>query len=76
LQIIIIDTARTGKSYLIDVIQERLHEITIVLAPTGVAVFNIQGSTIHSAFSIPISGINFELEGESLKKLQRKLKGI
>ncbi len=69
-------TVETGKSYLIDVIWGRLHEITIVLAPIGIAVFNIQGSTIHSALSIPISSINFELEGESLKKLQRKLKGI
>ena len=62
-------TARTGKSYLIDIIQERLHKITIVLAPIGIVAFNIQENTIHSALSILISGTNFELEGESLKKL-------
>ncbi|PKB96074.1 hypothetical protein RhiirA5_367638, partial [Rhizophagus irregularis] len=48
----------------------------MVVAPTGVAAFNIEGSTIHSSLSVPICGVNVELEGEFLKKLQRKLKYI
>ena len=86
LQIIIMGTAGTGKSYLINIIRERLceiakeynsHENIIVLAPTGVAAFNIEGSTIHSSLSVPIYGTNVnELEGESLKRLQNKLKHI
>jgi hypothetical protein len=53
-----------------------LHENNMVLAPTGIAAFNIDSSTIHSSLSVPICGTNFELEGESLKKLQNKLKHI
>ncbi|EXX62825.1 Pif1p [Rhizophagus irregularis DAOM 197198w] len=74
LQIIVMGTARTGKSYLINAIRERLQQTTIVRAPTKVAAFNIQGSTIHSTLSIPITGTTYELEGESLRKLQNKLK--
>ncbi|GBC31310.2 ATP-dependent DNA helicase PIF1-like [Rhizophagus irregularis DAOM 181602=DAOM 197198] len=76
LRIIVMGTAGTGKSYLINAIRERLQQATIVLAPTGVAAFNIQGSTIHSALSIPISGTTYKLAGESLRKLQNKLKDI
>jgi hypothetical protein len=78
-------TAGTGKSYLINMIQGRLNEIAksnnlqennMVLAPTGVAAFNIEGSTIHSSLSVPICGKNVDLKGESLKKIQNKLKDI
>ncbi|EXX50788.1 Pif1p [Rhizophagus irregularis DAOM 197198w] len=70
-------TAGTGKSYLINIIRERLQENSIVLAPTGVAAFNIQGSIIHSALSVPIlCGTDYKLEGESLKKLQNRIKDI
>ncbi|PKC52687.1 hypothetical protein RhiirA1_543429 [Rhizophagus irregularis] len=34
----------------------------MVVAPTGVAAFNIEGSTIHSSLSVPICGVNVELE--------------
>uniref|UniRef100_U9TLC6 Uncharacterized protein n=1 Tax=Rhizophagus irregularis (strain DAOM 181602 / DAOM 197198 / MUCL 43194) TaxID=747089 RepID=U9TLC6_RHIID len=40
----------------------------VEVAPTGV---NIEGT-----LSVPIFGVNVELEGESLKRLQRKLKYI
>jgi hypothetical protein len=55
-------TAGTGKSYIINAIWGRLHEIAkehnlhdnnMVVAPTGVAAFNIEGSTIHSSLSVP-----------------------
>ena len=41
----------------------------IVLAPTGVAAFNIHGSTIHSTLSVPINGSDFNIEGEQQKRL-------
>ncbi|PKC03288.1 hypothetical protein RhiirA5_451732 [Rhizophagus irregularis] len=48
-----------------------------MVATTGVAAFNIQGSTIHSELSIPILyGTKYKIEGESLKKLQNIMKNI
>ena len=47
-----------------------------MLALTGVAVFNIYSTMIHSALSISISCSNFKLNSERLKKLQKKLEGI
>jgi ATP-dependent DNA helicase PIF1 len=88
LRIIIMGTAGTGKSYLIKALQSMFREMTrieskiplLVLAPTGVAAFNVRGKTIHSALSIPIfNGANnnsLDITGESLKKLQEKLEGI
>ncbi|CAG8641197.1 7999_t:CDS:2 [Cetraspora pellucida] len=86
LRIIIMGTAGTGKSYLINAIRQLLQEMAIrngvesspiiVLAPTGVTAFNIHGTTIHSALSIPISGTNIDIKGESLKQLQKKLNGV
>src|SRR5204862_79856 len=87
LRLIVMGTAGTGKSYLINMIRIRLCEIArshdvnaespiVVLAPTGVAAFNIRGTTIHSTLSIPVSSKTFDLNGESLKKLQNRLKGI
>ncbi|PKC56152.1 hypothetical protein RhiirA1_429270 [Rhizophagus irregularis] len=31
-------------------------ENNMVVAPTGVAAFNVEGSTIHSSLSVPICG--------------------
>ncbi|CAG8536702.1 15388_t:CDS:2 [Cetraspora pellucida] len=63
LRAIIMGTAGTGKSYVIKAIRNRIFEIArehkidpkeeppiLILAPTGVAAFNINGCTIHSAF--------------------------
>jgi DNA replication protein DnaC len=80
-------TAGTGKSYLINMICNRLCEIArshdvnaespiVVLVPTGVAAFNIHGTMIHSTLSIPVSSKTFDLNGESLKKLHNRLKGV
>ena len=72
-------TAGTGKSYLIRAIRKRLntmagnesHSPVQVIAPTGVAAFNINGTTIHSTLSLPIiNNKKFELEGNQLKQLQ------
>jgi hypothetical protein len=87
LRIIVMGTAGTGKTYLIKAIRKRLREMTgtgirsspmIVLAPTGVAAFNINGSTIHSRLSIPIinGSKNFDINGERLKKLQERFKDV
>ncbi|PKC62718.1 hypothetical protein RhiirA1_312493, partial [Rhizophagus irregularis] len=62
LRLIIMGTAETSKSYLINAIRARLQEIAmnngaetspvIVLAPTGIAAFNIYGTMIYSTLSI------------------------
>ena len=87
LRLIVMSTAGTDKSYLINIIRERLCKIArnnkidaqssiLVLAPTGVAAFNICGITIHSVLFILISKNNFDLSGDHLKILQNKLDGI
>jgi hypothetical protein len=86
LRLIIMGIAGTGKSYLINAIRGRLQEIAtnngaeispvVVLAPTGVAAFNIHRSMIHSTFSIPINSSDLNIEGEWLKKLQNRLNGV
>ena len=66
LRINIDGTAGTGKSFLIWAITKAIttfahqqgHVSPIIqVAPTGIAAFNIQGSTIHSTFSIPTKGL-------------------
>ena len=62
LKIIVMGTTETGKTYLIKAIWSKLQEmagirsklLVVVLAPMGVAAFNINGITIHSKLSIPI----------------------
>src|SRR6266498_2572420 len=85
LRIIVMGTAGTGKTYLINAIRGRLREMTgvkskspvIVLAPTGVTAFNINGITIHSALSIPIiANKNLDINGERLKQLQNRLQDV
>ncbi|CAG8825476.1 25086_t:CDS:2, partial [Racocetra persica] len=83
LKIIILGTAGTGKSYLVNVIRYTLHQITeigskspvLVLAPTGAAAFNINGMTIYSVLSIAINdgNDNLDINGERLKQLQKRL---
>ncbi len=86
LRIIIMGTAGTGKSYLIRAIRNRLNIMAAgngsespvqVVAPTGVAAFNINGTTIHSTLSIPIlNNKDFELGSNRLKELQERLQNI
>ena len=83
LRMIIMGTAGTGKSYLIRAIRGRLRTMAgsgskspvVVLAPTGVAAFNINGVTIHSMLSIPIINDKkrFDIDGERLNQLQERL---
>ena len=51
--IIVMGRAGTGKSYLIKNIKEKSNKNCILLAPTGIAAYNINGSTIHSFFQYP-----------------------
>jgi len=86
LKIILMRTARTGKTYLIEAIRSRIKEMigaesglpVIVLALIGIAAFNINGMTIHSALSILIvnNAKRVDINGERLKQLQDKLKDI
>ena len=64
LRINIDGTAGTGKSYLIDALTKALTEMALErdrrcpilrVAPTGIAAFNIHGSTLHQALSLPAS---------------------
>ena len=45
------------------------------VAPTGIAAFNIHGSTLHQALSIPIRG-NAKLNAQQLLLLQGRLKSF
>jgi ATP-dependent DNA helicase PIF1 len=84
LRINIDGTAGTGKSYLIDALTKALTELAngrgrncpmLRVAPTGIAAFNIHGSTLHQSLTIPIRG-NFNLTGPQLLLLQGRLKDI
>ncbi|CAB5392154.1 unnamed protein product [Rhizophagus irregularis] len=62
-------------------IQQAIEPLRIIImgtagtvAPTGVAAFNIEGSTIHSSLSVPICGVNVELEGEFFEETPKKTK--
>ena len=75
-------TAGTDKSYLISCLKSALQtpyeqsaSPLLLLAPIGVASFNIHASTIHSALRIPIVEMQ-PLEGQSLSKLQEELRHI
>ena len=87
LRLIVMGTAGTGKSYLINMIRDHLWKITrnrkvnsqspiLMLVLTRVAAFNIHGVMIYSALSILIFRNNFDLNGERLKILQKKLEGV
>src|SRR5256885_15670116 len=86
LRLIMLGTAGTDKSFLINMIQNRLNKIAqdhnvnispiMLLALTGVAAFNIHGLTIHLSFFISVSSKTFDLTGENLKKLQSKLDSV
>jgi len=54
-----------------NVISYTLHSVILqakvcAVAPTGVAAFNIEGTTLHSLLSLPTRGEFKDLEGEQL----------
>ena len=82
LKMIIQGTAGIGKSYLIHYIKETLssqapsgHSPLLLLAPPGVATFNIHATTIHAGLRIPIKDMN-PLHGQTLTLFQEELKHI
>uniref|UniRef100_A0A1X7US12 ATP-dependent DNA helicase n=1 Tax=Amphimedon queenslandica TaxID=400682 RepID=A0A1X7US12_AMPQE len=79
--------AGTGKSHVISVIKkhlERAHigagNACVLLAPTGVAAFNIGGLTIHQALNLPVehgnSTTDKKLVAERLKDLRQSWKNV
>lgn len=45
-------------------------------APTGVASYNIEGSTLHSLFNFPTKGDFKQLEGRKLIEMQQSLSSM
>ena len=76
LHLIITGTAGTGKSYLIQCLRLLLGDALKVAAPTGVASFIIDGSTLHSLLHLPTRGEFKELEGNHLLELQQVMSTI
>jgi hypothetical protein len=74
-QFIVHGQAGTGKSFLISAIRDLMGEKCLTLAPTGVAAFNIGGSTIHHALHISICRFT-ELTGRLLQTLQNDLRNV
>ncbi|XP_059070553.1 uncharacterized protein LOC131860191 [Cryptomeria japonica] len=76
---IIQGTTGTGKSYLIGAISQALENAAmpsrsplLLLAPTGVAAFNIGASTVHSKLRIPIRDFT-QLQGTRLAIFQEEM---
>ena len=73
---IVSGTAGTAKSYLIHCLRLLLQHKFRVVAPTGVAAFNVDGHTLHSLLSLPTKGDFKDLQGEHLNKIQQSLSGM
>ena len=87
LRLFITGGAGTGKSHVISVIREHLERThlgagkrCILMAPTGVAAFNIGGLTIHKALNLPVEhGRNTtyrKLSAEKLDDLRRSWRNV
>ena len=70
---VVTGTAGTGKSYLIKCIRLLLGGTLKVSAPTGVASFIIEGTTLHSLLHLPTRGEFKQLEGNHLQQLQQAI---
>ncbi len=76
LRMIVSGTAGTGKSYLIHCLRLLLQSKVRVVAPTGVAAFNVDGHTLHSLLCLPTKGDFKDLQGEHLNKIQQAMAGM
>ena len=76
LRMVVTGTAGTGKSYLIQCIRLLLGDTFKVAAPTGVASFIIEGTTLHSFLHLPTRGEFKQLEGNRLQQLQQTMSSI
>ena len=76
LQVIITGTAGSGKSYLINAIKALLGDTCILTGNTGLAGYNIEGCTLHSALQLPVRNHNNnDLQGTALQRLQLRFSG-
>lgn len=77
LHMLILGTAGTGKSFLIQAIAQLLQDKCILTATTGTAAFHISGIILHSGLHLPVQKHNCnDLRGQALAMLQHKLKDI
>ena len=66
--------AGTGKSTFIKYLKKHSKKSIRIIAPTAIAALNIEGSTIHSMFTLPLS--DFLIQKDVLVTRRRKLKSI
>ena len=80
----------TGKSFVADVIHEVIRDLfgnenddsvlVAVLAPTGLAAYNINGMTIHSCFKLPVQHgteqMYYELHDADIKTMRLVLSKV
>lgn len=66
--------AGTGKSTFIKYLKKHSKKRIRLVAPTAIAALNIEGATIHSMFTLPLS--DFLIMSEVLSSKRRKLKSI
>ena len=66
--------AGTGKSTFIKYLKKHSKKRIRLVAPTAIAALNIEGATIHSMFTLPLS--DFLIMREVLSSKRRKLKSI
>ena len=77
LHMLILGTAGTGKSFLIQAIAQLLQDKCLLTATTGIAAFHIGGITLHSALHLPVQKHNSnDLRGQALAMLQHKMKDV
>ena len=75
----IIGQAGVGKSFVLDCFKDLLGEQALVLAQSGKAAVNVNGSTIHSAFGFGTESLTHgikELHPETEKDLRIMFKPI
>ena len=76
LQVVITGTAGSGKSYLINAIKSPLGDTCILTRTTGLAGYNIDGCTLHSALQLAVRNHNNnDLQGTVLQRLQLPFSG-
>ena len=76
LQVIITGTAGSGKSYLTNAIKAPLGDTCILTGTTGLAGYNIDGCTLHSALQLPVRNHNNnDVQGTALQCLQLRFSG-
>ena len=76
LRMIVSGTAGTDKSFPIHCLKALLLDRLHVMAPTGVAAFNVGGFTLHYLLHLPTREEFNALEGEQLQQLQQSFGGV